>query len=64
LYAQAARSLIEDGLMAASDFPDFAEDNFQRPYQGELIDGIAFTPREPNAYIDRFDIGLKGSETP
>jgi nitrate/nitrite transport system substrate-binding protein len=32
--------------------------------QGELIDGVPFTPREPNAYINRFSIGLKGSETP
>src|SRR5690554_541146 len=64
LYAEAAQSLIEDGLMAASDFPDFDADLFERPYQGELIDGVPFSPREPNAYIDRFSIGLKGSETP
>ena len=64
IYAQAAQSLIDDGLMSASDFPDFEEDNFVRPHQGELIDGVAFTPREPNAYIDQFAIGLKGTETP
>ena len=64
IYAQAAQSLIDDGLMQASDFPDFDGDNFARPYQGELIDGIAFTPRQPNAYIDQFAIGLKGQETP
>ena len=64
LYAQAAQSLIDDGVMNASDFPDFDAENFERPYQGELIDGVPFTPREPNAYIDRFEIGLKGTETP
>ncbi|MBW4935205.1 ABC transporter substrate-binding protein [Marinobacter sp. F4206] len=64
IYAEAAKSLIEDGLMNAEDFPDFGQENFARPDQGELIDGIAFTPRQPNAYIDSFDIGLKGSETP
>jgi nitrate/nitrite transport system substrate-binding protein len=64
LYAQAAQSLIDDGVMNASDFPDFDAENFERPFQGELIDGVPFTPREPNAYIDRFDIGLKGTETP
>ncbi|KKM98669.1 hypothetical protein LCGC14_1155530, partial [marine sediment metagenome] len=64
IYAQAARSLIDDGLMAAADFPDFSQENFTRPHQGELIDGVAFTPRQPNAYIDRFDIGLKGADTP
>jgi len=64
IYEQAARSLIADGTLKASDFPDFDAENFQRPQQGELIDGIAFTPRTPNAYIDRFDIGLKGTQTP
>jgi nitrate/nitrite transport system substrate-binding protein len=64
IYEQAARSLIADGTLTASDFPDFDAENFQRPQQGELIDGIAFTPRTPNAYIDSFDIGLKGTQTP
>ncbi|MBL3823764.1 MULTISPECIES: CmpA/NrtA family ABC transporter substrate-binding protein [unclassified Marinobacter] len=64
IYQQAARSLIADGTLKASDFPDFDAENFQRPQQGELIDGIAFTPRTPNAYIDSFDIGLKGTQTP
>ncbi|MEC7728552.1 MAG: CmpA/NrtA family ABC transporter substrate-binding protein [Pseudomonadota bacterium] len=64
IYEQAARSLIADGTLKASDFPDFDAENFQRPQQGELIDGIGFTPRTPNAYIDSFDIGLKGTQTP
>jgi nitrate/nitrite transport system substrate-binding protein len=64
IYQQAARSLIADGTLKAKDFPDFDAENFQRPQQGELIDGIAFTPRTPNAYIDSFEIGLKGTQTP
>ncbi len=64
IYEQAARSLIADGTLKASDFPDFEAENFKRPHQGELIDGVAFTPRTPNAYIDSFEIGLKGSQTP
>lgn len=64
IYAEAARSLIADGTLSAEDFPDLEGENFVRPFQGELIDGVAFTPREPNAYIDSFEIGLKGSETP
>ncbi len=64
IYKQAAATLIEDGTLSAEDFPDMDAENFVRPHQGELIDGVAFTPREPNAYIDSFDIGLKGSETP
>ncbi|MEH6560954.1 MAG: CmpA/NrtA family ABC transporter substrate-binding protein, partial [Marinobacter sp.] len=64
IYAKAAQSLIEDGLMKAEDFPDFSQENFARPHQGALIDGVAFTPRQPNAYINSFDIGLKGAGTP
>ncbi|MDK8462271.1 CmpA/NrtA family ABC transporter substrate-binding protein [Marinobacter sp. SS13-12] len=64
IYKEAARSLIEDGTLSADDFPDLDGENFTRPHQGELIDGVAFTPREPNAYIDSFEIGLKGSQTP
>jgi nitrate/nitrite transport system substrate-binding protein len=64
IYKQAARSLIEDGSLSAGDFPDLDAENFARPHQGELIDGVAFTPREPNAYIDSFEIGLNGAETP
>ncbi|MBR9872349.1 MAG: ABC transporter substrate-binding protein [Gammaproteobacteria bacterium] len=64
IYAQAAQSLIDDGLMAASDFPDFSSENFERPFQGTLIDGVPFTPTTPNAYIDRFEIGLKADQTP
>ncbi|SFL96889.1 CmpA/NrtA family ABC transporter substrate-binding protein [Marinobacter zhejiangensis] len=64
IYEAAAQSLIDDGLMSAEDFPELGAENFERPQQGELIDGVAFTPREPNAYIDSFAIGLKGQETP
>ncbi|MBD3640473.1 MAG: ABC transporter substrate-binding protein [Marinobacter sp.] len=64
IYAKAAQSLIVEGLMQASDFPDFSQENFARPEQGKLIDGVPFMPRQPNAYIDSFEIGLKGSDTP
>ena len=64
IYEEAAKTLIADGTLSADDFPDLDAENFVRPHQGELIDGVAFTPREPNAYIDSFSIGLKGSETP
>ncbi|MGQ7272958.1 CmpA/NrtA family ABC transporter substrate-binding protein [Marinobacter sp. V034] len=63
IYAQAAQSLIDDGTLPADAFPDLGAENFTRPHQGELIDGIAFDPKAPNAYIDSFDIGLKGNET-
>lgn len=64
IYEQAAQSLIDDGLLDARDFPEIGAENFVRPEQGELIDGVPFTPRTPNAYIDSFKIGLKGQDTP
>ena len=64
IYEQAAQSLVDDGLLNAEDFPEMGAENFERPQQGELIDGVTFTPRTPNAYIDSFEIGLKSQETP
>lgn len=64
IYEQAAQSLVDDGLLSAEDFPEMGAENFERPQQGELIDGVTFTPRTPNAYIDSFEIGLKSQETP
>jgi len=60
IYEKAAKSLIDDGTLPASAFPELGADNYVRPQQGELIDGVKFTPLEPNAYIDSFEIGLKG----
>ncbi len=62
IYAQAAKELIREGKFKASDFPDLEGEKFVRPHQGELIDGVRFDPRQPNAYIDSFAIGLKGKE--
>jgi nitrate/nitrite transport system substrate-binding protein len=60
IYLQAARLLIDDGLADAADFP-FGTDGYRAP-QGEFIDEIVFDGREPNAYLERFPIGLKGDE--
>lgn len=63
IYAQAAQSLIEDGVMTASEFPDFTkEDGFKAP-QSDFIDGVVFDGHKPNDYINSFAIGLKGDET-
>jgi nitrate/nitrite transport system substrate-binding protein len=64
IYQRAAQSLIEDGEMQASDFPDFASETGFRPPQGEFIDGITYDGTGPNAYLEKFAIGLKGDETP
>lgn len=62
IYAQAANALIEDGLMVASEFPDFEkEDGFKAP-QSDFIDGVTYDGKKPNDYLKSFEIGLKGDD--
>ena len=64
LYEIAARQLIKEGKMKASDFPDFdKEDGFRAP-TSEFIDGVSYDGHKPNAYIEKLKIGLKGNEKP
>jgi nitrate/nitrite transport system substrate-binding protein len=62
VYALAARALIQEGKMTASDFPDFDSEDGFKPPQSEFIDGVTYNGREPNAYLRQFDIGLKGDQ--
>ena len=65
IYQQAAEALIADGVMQASDFPDFATESGIRPVtHTTFIDGVSFDGNAPNAYLEQFEIGLKGEETP
>lgn len=65
IYQQAAEALIADGVMQASDFPDFASETGFRPVtHTTFIDGHGFDGRQPNTYLEQFDIGLKGDDTP
>ncbi|MEM1190822.1 MAG: CmpA/NrtA family ABC transporter substrate-binding protein [Pseudomonadota bacterium] len=59
IYAAAAQELIAEGLMEPADFPDFASESGYRPEQKEFIDGVAYDGNRPNAYLDKFAIGLK-----
>jgi nitrate/nitrite transport system substrate-binding protein len=54
--------LIEEGVMAASDFPDFGTETGMRPAQSGFIDGVVFDGAKPNAYLEQFPIGLKGDD--
>ena len=59
IYVKAAKSLIAEGLAKASDFPEFAaETGFRKP-QTHFIDNIVYDGTKPNAYINKFKIGLK-----
>ncbi|PMG27021.1 nitrate ABC transporter substrate-binding protein [Shewanella sp. 10N.286.52.C2] len=59
IYAKAAQSLIDDKSIDAKHFPDFAtETGFKKPQQ-HFIDDIVYDGSAPNAYINKFSIGLK-----
>ncbi|MDO6708305.1 CmpA/NrtA family ABC transporter substrate-binding protein [Photobacterium sp. 1_MG-2023] len=62
IYRQAAEALIAEGKMNPSDFPDFDREDGFRPPQNGFIDQITFDGRQPNAYLDKFAIGLKGDD--
>ena len=62
IYAQAAKALIAEGKLPASAFPDFeTEDGFRAP-QSEFIDNVTFDGKQPNDYLKKFEIGLKGDD--
>ena len=62
IYEAAARSLIDDGLATEDQFP-LGSDGYRDPVPGEdLIDGIPYDARQPNAYIDSLPIGLKSGQ--
>lgn len=58
LYQAAAEALIDDGIMTAADFPDFATESGFKPPQPEFIDNITYDGSKPNAYLEKFEIGL------
>jgi nitrate/nitrite transport system substrate-binding protein len=62
IYAQAAQSLIDEGKMPASDFPDFGTEDGYRAPQTHFIDGITYDGHAPNEYLKKFGIGLKGDD--
>ncbi|MFK5983872.1 MAG: CmpA/NrtA family ABC transporter substrate-binding protein [Pseudomonadota bacterium] len=64
IYQQAAQELIADGLMQASEFPDFKTETGYKAPQTEFIDGITYDGTKPNQYLEQFKIGLKGNEKP
>ncbi|WP_411990847.1 CmpA/NrtA family ABC transporter substrate-binding protein [Agarivorans sp. DSG3-1] len=59
IYATAAKELIADGVIDASEFPNFKTETGFKPPQTHFIDNIIYDGSKPNAYLDKFDIGLK-----
>ncbi|WP_390915200.1 ABC transporter substrate-binding protein [Pseudosulfitobacter sp. SM2401] len=63
IYLSAARMLVDEDLANQADFP-WDSDGFKAPTPaGDIIDGIAYDGRAPNAYLDSLPIGLKGTQT-
>ncbi|MDP9083031.1 MAG: ABC transporter substrate-binding protein [Pseudomonadota bacterium] len=60
IYMQAAQLLIEEGKAKKEDFP-LASDGYRAPWKSKL-DGIEFDGKQPNAYVEKFQVGLKGSQ--
>lgn len=62
IYLEAARMLVDEGMANEADFP-WDSDGFKDPTPAaDIIDGIPFDGRQPNAYIDSLPIGLKGEQ--
>ena len=62
IYLQAARLLVDEGLAEQADFP-WDSDGFKAPTPAEdIIDGIPYDGRTPNAYLESLPIGLKGGQ--
>jgi hypothetical protein len=61
LYLKAAEALIAEGKIEREEVP-FGTDGF-KPATADFIDGIAYDGRQPNAYLEKLVIGLKGSQT-
>ncbi|MFT6327578.1 MAG: nitrate/nitrite transport system substrate-binding protein [Crocinitomicaceae bacterium] len=62
IYAEAAKELIAEGKMKASEFPNFAKEDGFKPEQKDFIDKISYDGKKPNDYLKKFDIGLKGKD--
>jgi len=60
IYLEAAKRLVDEGRADPADFP-WDTDGYRPPQDG-FIDGIVFDGREPNAYLEQLEIGLKGDE--
>lgn len=62
IYLEAARLLVDEGLANEADFP-WDSDGYKAPTPAEdIIDGIAYDGKAPNAYLDSLTIGLKGEQ--
>jgi len=62
IYQKAANSLIADKLMNVKEFPNFSTETGFKVPQKHFIDDIVYDGTKPNAYINKFSIGLKSGD--
>ncbi|MFT5592977.1 MAG: nitrate/nitrite transport system substrate-binding protein [Oceanicoccus sp.] len=62
IYATAAKELIAEGKMSASEFPNFDKEDGFKPVQKDFIDQVPYNGKKPNEYLEKFNIGLKGKD--
>jgi nitrate/nitrite transport system substrate-binding protein len=60
IYLKAAQLLIDEGKAKKEDFP-FGTDGYKTPAK-DFIDGIEYDGHKPNDYLNKFAIGLKGTQ--
>ncbi len=62
IYLKAAKLLVEEGHVAKEDFP-WGSDGYRAPTpKADIIDGVPYDGKKPNAYLDALAIGLKSGE--
>ena len=63
IYLEAARLLVDQDLANEADFP-WDTDGYKEPTPAaDIIDGIGYDGRAPNAYLESLPIGLKDGQT-
>ncbi|HEY6529967.1 MAG TPA: CmpA/NrtA family ABC transporter substrate-binding protein [Cellvibrionaceae bacterium] len=62
IYVTAAKELIAEGKMKATDFPDLDKETFIKAPVKSPLDGIEFDGNKPNEYLEKLPLGLKGNQ--
>jgi nitrate/nitrite transport system substrate-binding protein len=63
IYLESARLLVDEGLANEADFP-WDSDGYKAPTPAaDIIDGIPYDGKTPNAYLESLPIGLKAEQT-
>ncbi|MGE0628750.1 MAG: CmpA/NrtA family ABC transporter substrate-binding protein [Hyphomicrobiaceae bacterium] len=62
IYLKAAKLLVDEGRAKKDDFP-WNSDGYRAPTPAsDIIDGVPYDGRKPNAYLESLKIGLKGKQ--